>query len=67
MENLDVAVIGGDLIHKIVAAMHNRMTVSELAAMPCCHPTLVEIWTYPVEEIVEQLPKKQFEAIPALL
>ena len=42
---------GGELIHEIVAAMHKRMTVAELAALPHYHPTLAEIWTYPAEEI----------------
>ena len=42
---------GGELIHEIVAAMHKRMTVHELAAMPHYHPTLAEIWTYPAEEL----------------
>ncbi len=49
---------GGELIHEIVAAMHRRMTVRELAAMPHYHPTLVEIWTYPAEELAAQLPAK---------
>jgi pyruvate/2-oxoglutarate dehydrogenase complex dihydrolipoamide dehydrogenase (E3) component len=38
---------GGDLIHEIIAAMHNRMTARALAMMPHYHPTLAEIWTYP--------------------
>ncbi|HAO79210.1 MAG TPA: pyridine nucleotide-disulfide oxidoreductase [Verrucomicrobia subdivision 3 bacterium] len=46
---------GGELIHEIVAAMAKRMTVHELAAMPHYHPTLAEIWTYPAEELVEQI------------
>ena len=46
---------GGELIHEIVAAMAKRMTVRELAAMPHYHPTLAEIWTYPAEELAEQL------------
>lgn len=48
--------MGGELIHEIVAAMHKRMTVHELAAMPHYHPTLAEIWTYPAEELAEQIP-----------
>jgi len=43
--------MGGELIHEIIATMHKRMTVSELAAMPHYHPTLAEIWTYPAEEL----------------
>jgi pyruvate/2-oxoglutarate dehydrogenase complex dihydrolipoamide dehydrogenase (E3) component len=46
---------GGELIHEIIAAMHKRMTVHELAAMPHYHPTLAEIWSYPAEELAEQL------------
>ena len=47
----------GKLIDAIfVAAMHKRMTVHELAAMPHYHPTLAEIWTYPAEEWAAQIP-----------
>ena len=46
---------GGELIHEIVAAMAKRMTVRELAAMPHYHPTLAEIWTYPAEELADQI------------
>ncbi len=50
-----VGPMGGELIHEIIAAMHNRMTVHELAAMPHYHPTLAEIWTYPAEELADQI------------
>jgi dihydrolipoamide dehydrogenase len=50
-----VGPFGGELIHEIIAAMHKRMTVRELAAMPHYHPTLAEIWTYPAEELAEQI------------
>ena len=50
-----VGPVGGELIHEIVTAMAKRMTVHELAAMPHYHPTLAEIWTYPAEELAEQL------------
>jgi pyruvate/2-oxoglutarate dehydrogenase complex dihydrolipoamide dehydrogenase (E3) component len=46
---------GGELIHEIVAAMAKRMTAHELAALPHYHPTLAEIWTYPAEELTEQI------------
>ena len=46
---------GGELIHEIIAAMYKRMTVRELAAMPHYHPTLAEIWTYPAEELADQI------------
>ena len=48
---------GGDLIHEIVVAMAKRMTVHELAAIPHYHPTLAEIWTYPAEDLADQIPK----------
>lgn len=48
---------GGELIHEIIAAMAKRMTVQELAVMPHYHPTLAEIWTYPAEELAEQVPQ----------
>lgn len=47
---------GGELIHEIVVAMHSRLTVHSLAAMPHYHPTLAEIWTYPAEELADQIP-----------
>ncbi len=49
-----VGPLGGELIHEIIAAMHKRMTVHDLAAMPHYHPTLAEIWTYPAEELAEK-------------
>jgi pyruvate/2-oxoglutarate dehydrogenase complex dihydrolipoamide dehydrogenase (E3) component len=51
-----VGPMGGELIHEIITAMHKRMTVHELAAMPHYHPTLAEIWTYPAEELAEKIP-----------
>jgi len=51
-----VGPVGGELIHEIITAMSKRMTVHELAAMPHYHPTLAEIWTYPAEELAEQIP-----------
>jgi len=47
--------VGGELIHEIIAAMSQRMTVHELAAMPHYHPTLAEIWTYPAEELAAKI------------
>ncbi len=46
---------GGELIHEIIAAMSKRMTAHELAVMPHYHPTLAEIWTYPAEQLAEQI------------
>ncbi len=50
-----VGPLAGELIHEIIAAMHKRMTVRELAVMPHYHPTLAEIWTYPAETLAEQI------------
>jgi pyruvate/2-oxoglutarate dehydrogenase complex dihydrolipoamide dehydrogenase (E3) component len=50
-----VGPVGGELLHEIVAAMHKRMTVRELASMPHYHPTLAEIWTYPAEELADKI------------
>jgi pyruvate/2-oxoglutarate dehydrogenase complex dihydrolipoamide dehydrogenase (E3) component len=51
-----VGPMGGELIHEINVAMAKRMTVHEFAATPHYHPTLAEIWTYPAEELAEQIP-----------
>jgi len=53
-----VGPVGGELINEIAAAMYKRMTVRELASMPHYHPTLAEIWTYPAEELAEQIERK---------
>lgn len=50
-----VGPVGGELLHEIVIAMAKRMTVHELAAVPHYHPTLAEIWTYPAEELADQI------------
>lgn len=50
-----VGPIGGELIHEIVAAMTKHMTVGELAVMPHYHPTLAEIWTYPADDLAEEI------------
>jgi pyruvate/2-oxoglutarate dehydrogenase complex dihydrolipoamide dehydrogenase (E3) component len=50
-----VGPVGGELIHEIIVAMHNRMKVQDLASMPHYHPTLAEIWTYPAEELAEKI------------
>jgi pyruvate/2-oxoglutarate dehydrogenase complex dihydrolipoamide dehydrogenase (E3) component len=50
-----VGPLGGELIHEIIAAMHQRMTVGQLALMPHYHPTLAEIWTYPAAELAERI------------
>lgn len=50
-----VGPVCGELIHEIIACMHKRMTVHELAVMPHYHPTLAEIWTYPAEDLSERI------------
>jgi pyruvate/2-oxoglutarate dehydrogenase complex dihydrolipoamide dehydrogenase (E3) component len=54
-----VGPVGGELIHGINVAMAKRMTVHEFAATPHYHPTLAEIWTYPAEELAEQIPLRK--------
>lgn len=46
---------GSDLIHEIVVALAVRMTPAQLAAIPHYHPTLSEIWTYPAEDLADDL------------
>ena len=47
------------IIHEIVPAMAKRMTVQELAVMPHYHPTLVEIWTWPAEELADKISNQK--------
>jgi pyruvate/2-oxoglutarate dehydrogenase complex dihydrolipoamide dehydrogenase (E3) component len=54
-----VGPLGGELIHEINVAMAKRMAVHEFAATPHYHPTLAEIWTYPAEELAEQILLKK--------
>ena len=46
---------GSELIHELLVAIHFRATVFDFIKIPHLHPTLAEIWTYPAEEIVEQI------------
>jgi pyruvate/2-oxoglutarate dehydrogenase complex dihydrolipoamide dehydrogenase (E3) component len=55
---LGAAVIGAegsDLIHEIIVAINYRATVYEFVKIPHLHPTLAEIWTYPAEDLIEQI------------
>ncbi len=52
-----VGPMGGELIHEIVTAMAKRMAVAELAAVPHYHPTLAEIWTYPADDLAEEIAR----------
>lgn len=57
-EILGASVVGPEaagLIHEIAAILHFRGSVRDLLAIPHYHPTLSEIWTYPAEEIADQL------------
>ena len=54
-----VGPVGGELIHEIIVAMQVRMTVHQLAETPHYHPTLAEIWTYPAEELADQIIQRQ--------
>lgn len=58
-EILGACVVGPEateLIHEVVIAMNFRATVKQFMVIPHYHPTLSEIWTYPAEEIADQLP-----------
>lgn len=57
-EILGACVVGPEateLIHEVVVAMNFRATVKQFLAIPHYHPTLSEIWTYPAEEIADQV------------
>lgn len=57
-EILGACVVGPEateLIHEVVVAMSFHATVGQFMAIPHYHPTLSEVWTYPAEEIAEQL------------
>lgn len=44
-----------ELIHEVVVAMHFRATAATFLRIPHYHPTLSEIWTYPAEELADQV------------
>ena len=55
---LGAAILGphaSDLIEPLIVAMSFGATVDQYARIPHLHPTLVEILTYPAEEIAEML------------
>ncbi|MEC8420600.1 MAG: FAD-dependent oxidoreductase [Verrucomicrobiota bacterium] len=43
----------GELIHTLSLAVSMRATVHQLARADWYHPTLSEIWTYPIEDLAE--------------
>ncbi len=55
---LGAAILGpdaSDLIEPLIVAMAYGATVADYARIPHLHPTLVEILTYPAEELAERL------------
>jgi pyruvate/2-oxoglutarate dehydrogenase complex dihydrolipoamide dehydrogenase (E3) component len=44
---------GGELVHAMAVAVSLKATASELLKVHWYHPTLSEIWTYPLEDISE--------------
>ncbi|MBG88639.1 MAG: pyridine nucleotide-disulfide oxidoreductase [Verrucomicrobiales bacterium] len=50
-----VGPVGGELIHEVIVAMAARMDAATFAQIPHYHPTLAEIWTYPAEDLAEQI------------
>jgi pyruvate/2-oxoglutarate dehydrogenase complex dihydrolipoamide dehydrogenase (E3) component len=51
-----------DLIHEVIVAMWYGSTVQDFMRIPHLHPTLAEIWTYPAEDIAEQIATARAEA-----
>ncbi len=43
----------GELIHGVAAGIGTPMRVEDLLKSPWYHPTLSEIWTYPLEDLAE--------------
>jgi pyruvate/2-oxoglutarate dehydrogenase complex dihydrolipoamide dehydrogenase (E3) component len=57
-EILGACVVGPEateIIHEVVVAMNFRATAKQFLSIPHYHPTLSEIWTYPAEEIADQV------------
>lgn len=45
----------GELIHALAVAVSLKANVRDLLKVHWYHPTLSEIWTYPIEDIVDEL------------
>ena len=45
----------GELIQALSVAVALKATVSDLLKADWYHPTLSEIWTYPLEDIAEEI------------
>jgi pyruvate/2-oxoglutarate dehydrogenase complex dihydrolipoamide dehydrogenase (E3) component len=64
---LGAAIVGAEaseLIHELIVAMSFEATVQQFIRIPHLHPTLAEIWTYPAEELAEQIALRN-EAVPS--
>ena len=45
----------GELIHSLAVAITMKASVKDLLKVHWYHPTLSEIWSYPIEDIVDQM------------
>ena len=45
----------GELIHAMTFPVHSGATAASVLAAPWYHPTLAEIWSYPLETLVEAI------------
>ena len=45
----------GELIQALSVAVSLQATVHQLAKADWYHPTLSEIWTYPIEDLAEEM------------
>jgi pyruvate/2-oxoglutarate dehydrogenase complex dihydrolipoamide dehydrogenase (E3) component len=45
----------GELIHSMAVAVSMKASVQDLLKVHWYHPTLSEIWSYPIEEIVDEM------------
>lgn len=46
---------GGELIHAMAWPVASRADVRQVATAPWYHPTLAEIWSYPLEDLAEAI------------
>lgn len=53
-----VGAFASDLIHEMIVAVQLRASVADLARIPHLHPTMAEIWTYPLEELAAAVRAK---------
>ncbi|MBT62146.1 MAG: pyridine nucleotide-disulfide oxidoreductase [Puniceicoccaceae bacterium] len=50
---------GGELIHAMAVAVTLKATVQDLLKVHWYHPTLSEIWSYPLEDIADEMAELQ--------